>query len=272
MGDRPPRMVPRPQMAPAPDATSRLPYLRPMQRHAGECLGTLLLTLFHAGAAASLRLFAAELSTCRRRRPTWYFSRSPMASPLFIIIMIVGKISGVFVNPAVTLALASAGRFPRGRSRRIWPRSSRGRGRRDGDAANLRRGERSVGHVGAVTLSASTRMLQGAAVRGFGAFVLVLTIMATAEDPRAPSGWAAIYHRPRARRHRPPDRANHRRRGQSRARLWPRPRRCALGRPRQLGRLSRGIFGRPRHRRGGGRQPLSCALRRAGPHASARAG
>jgi glycerol uptake facilitator protein len=172
--------------------TSRLPYLRPMQRYAGECLGTLLLVLFHAGAAASLRLFAAS-SHLPKTAPDVVFLALADGFSLFIIIMIVGKISGVLVNPAVTLALASAGRFPR---EEIAPYLA---AQLIGAVAGAMGvllifggASASVGHVGAVALSPSASMLQGAAVEGFGAFFLVLTIMATAEDPRAPSGWAAI--------------------------------------------------------------------------------
>jgi glycerol uptake facilitator-like aquaporin len=50
----------------------------------------------------------------------------------------------------------------------------------------------SVDHVGVIALLLSANVLQGAAVEGFGAFFLVLPSMPTKEDPRAPSGWAAI--------------------------------------------------------------------------------
>jgi glycerol uptake facilitator protein len=163
-----------------------------MQRYAGECLGMFLLVLFHAGASASLRLFAAS-SHLPKTAPDVLFLALVDGFSLFIIIMIVGKISGVLINPAVTLGLASVGRFPRVDVAPYLAAQLVGAVLGALGVLVIFGGASApIDHVGAVALSPSASMLQGAAVEGIGAFFLVLAIMATAEDPRAPSGWAAI--------------------------------------------------------------------------------
>lgn len=170
--------------------TSEDKRLRPGQRYAGEFLGTALLVLFHGGAAASLRL-ALHASHALKSAPDVLYLGLADALSLFLIIMVVGKISGVLINPAITLGLASSGRFPRNE---IAPYLiAQFAGAILGALGVLlvfgHEGA-SIGHVGAVALGSNVGLVQGLLVEALGAFILVLTISATAEDPRSPSGWA----------------------------------------------------------------------------------
>jgi glycerol uptake facilitator protein len=112
---------------------------------------------------------------------------------LFIIVMVVGKVSGAHVNPAVTIGLASIGRFP-------WEEVvayvvAQFIGAVVGAACILivyGKLAATVGHLGAPALATNTSLLQGLAIEALGAFILVLTIVATAVDNRAPAGWAGL--------------------------------------------------------------------------------
>lgn len=170
--------------------TSEDKRLRPGQRYAGEFLGTALLVLFHGGAAASLRLALHASHTLKSAPDVLYLGLADALS-LFLIIMVVGKISGVLINPAITLGLASSGRFPRNEIAPYLIAQFAGAilGALGVLLVFSREGA-SIGHVGAVALGSNVGLIQGLLVEALGAFILVLTISATAEDPRSPSGWA----------------------------------------------------------------------------------
>lgn len=167
--------------------TTPEPTTTPLQRFVAELLGTLLLVLFHGGAAASLKMIQSG--------PTTIVGIAFLALvdgfSLFVIIMIVGKISGVLINPAVTIGLAIAGRFPR---RDVLPYlTAQFVGATLGAAMiifAMGHEALTVGHLGAVQLGPGVSIWQGALVEALGTFFLMLTISATAEDPRSPSGWA----------------------------------------------------------------------------------
>ncbi|HST88580.1 MAG TPA: MIP/aquaporin family protein [Ktedonobacterales bacterium] len=162
------------------------------QRFAGETLGTALLVFFHAGTAASDRLLRHDAGVPKTVEDVAFLALADGLS-LFVIIMIVGKVSGVLINPAVTLGLASVRRFP-------WKDvpaylAAQVIGAVIGAAAVLLvfgQLAAEVGRVGAVRLSPGTNIWQGLLIEGLGAFVLVLAISATAEDPRSPGGWAGF--------------------------------------------------------------------------------
>lgn len=170
--------------------TSEDKTLRPSQRYAGELLGTALLVLFHGGASAWLRL-ALHASGASKSAPDVLYLGLADGLSLFLIIMVVGKISGVLINPAVTLGLASSGRFP---LKEVAPyliaQFAGAILGALGVLLVLGQEGASVGHAGAVTLGAGVGLAQGLLVEALGAFILVLSISATAEDPRSPSGWA----------------------------------------------------------------------------------
>ena len=163
-----------------------------MERFAAELLGTFLLVFVGAGAAAS-----AALLLHRTKQPSTMADVLLVALAhglvLFIIVMIVGKVSGAHVNPAVTVGLASIGRFP-------WEEVigyvvAQLIGAIAGAAAILivfGKLAATVGHLGAPALATNTNLLQGFFIEGLGTFILVLTIVASAVDNRAPAGWAGL--------------------------------------------------------------------------------
>ncbi|WIG61963.1 MAG: hypothetical protein OJF49_004712 [Ktedonobacterales bacterium] len=172
--------------------TTPEPEMGMRRRLVGELLGTFLLVLFHAGAATGARLL--DHAAHQGESPAGVVFLALVDSfSLCVILMVVGKVSGAVLNPAVTLGLASGGRFPRGH---VLPYiAAQYAGAILGVAAVLvlfgHEGV-TVGRLGAVRLSVGTSIWQGWAVEAVGAFILLLTISATAEDPRAPSGWAAL--------------------------------------------------------------------------------
>jgi glycerol uptake facilitator protein len=155
-------------------------------------LGTLLLVLFHGGASASLRIIENATHTTMTVLGIVFLALVDGFS-LFIIIMIIGKISGVLINPAVTIGLAIRGRFPR--SEVPLYLIAQFTGATLGAALiipTMSHDALTIGHLGAVQLSPGVGIWQGMLVEALGAFFLVLIISATAEDPRSPSGWAAF--------------------------------------------------------------------------------
>ena len=163
-----------------------------IERFAAETLGTFLLVFIGGGTAA----LAVLLPHNHHYTPTaaeLLLVALAHGVALFAIVMIVGRISGAHVNPAVTIGLASAGHFD-------W-----------GDVPAYLLGQiigavvgalcimiaygklaATVGHLGAPSLSTNTSMFQGMIIEGLGAGILVLAVMATAADKRAPAGWAGL--------------------------------------------------------------------------------
>src|SRR5258708_20721795 len=159
-----------------------------MERFAAELLGTFLLVFVGAGAAAS-----ATLLLNRTKQPSTMADVLLVARAhglvLFIMVMIVGRVAGAHVNPAVTLGLASIGRFP-------WEEVigyvvAQLIGAIAGAAAILivyGKLAATVGHLGAPALATNTNLLQRFFIEGLGTFILVLTIVAAAVDKPAPVG------------------------------------------------------------------------------------
>src|SRR5260221_6618546 len=163
-----------------------------MERFAAELLGTFLLVFIGAGAAASVALLLHSTGQPASMANLLLVALAHGLA-LFIIVMIVGKVSGAHVNPAVTIGLASIGRFP-------WEEViaylvAQLIGAIAGAAAILivyGKLAATVGHLGAPALATNTNLLQGFFIEGLGTFILVLTIVATAVDNLAPAGWAGL--------------------------------------------------------------------------------
>ncbi len=163
-----------------------------MERFAAELLGTFLLVFVGGGAASSAALL---LHTTRQPSTMADLVLVALAHGLvlFSIVMVVGKVSGAHVNPAVTIALASIGRFP-------WEEViayvvAQVLGAVLGAAGILivfGKLAATVGHLGAPALATNTSLLQGLVIEGLGAGILVLSIVGTAVDGRAPAGWAGL--------------------------------------------------------------------------------
>jgi glycerol uptake facilitator protein len=163
-----------------------------MERFAAEILGTFLLVAIGGGTAASAALLLHKTGQPSTMADLLLVALAHGLA-LFIIIMIVGKVSGAHVNPAVTISLAAVGRFP-------WEEViayvvAQFIGAIAGAAAILivfGKLAATVGHLGAPALATNTSIWQGLLIEGLGAGILVLTIIATAVDTRAPAGWAGL--------------------------------------------------------------------------------
>jgi glycerol uptake facilitator protein len=162
------------------------------ERFVAEALGTFLLVFIGCGAATVASLlphnghFPATAAELMLVALAFGFA-------LFIIVMIVGRISGAHVNPAVTLGLAATGNF-------AWSDvlpyiiaqvvgailGALGIAIIYGKLAST------VGHLGAPSLATNTSILQGIIAEALGAAILMLAIFATAVDKRAPVGWAGL--------------------------------------------------------------------------------
>jgi len=78
----------------------------------GEFLGTALLVLLGDGVVASVVLLGKEAD--------WIVITTGWALAVTLAICVSGRLSGAHLNPAVTLALAARGEFPRGRIAPYW--------------------------------------------------------------------------------------------------------------------------------------------------------
>jgi glycerol uptake facilitator protein len=163
-----------------------------VERFAAEALGTFLLVFIGGGTAA----LAALLPHNNHYTPTaaeLLLVALAHGVALFVIVMVIGRISGAHVNPAVTIGLASVGQFD-------W-----------GDVLLYLLGQiigaivgafcimiaygklaATVGHLGAPALATNTNLLQGMIIEGLGAGILVFAVMASAVDKHAPAGWAGL--------------------------------------------------------------------------------
>lgn len=172
--------------------TSKEPQFNLGQRFVSELIGTFLLVFSVATAGASAKLASPGVAHPRSVSDLLFLGLSNGLA-LFFIILIVGKISGVQINPAVTLGLASTGRFP-WREAPVYLAAQFIGGVIGAFAVILVFGHPGVatGHIGATTLGEGVDVWRGAALEGIGAAVLVFAIFGVAEDPRSPSGWSAF--------------------------------------------------------------------------------
>lgn len=176
----------------AKQPTSKEPEFSLTQRFVSELIGAFLLVFSVATAGASAKLASPTVAHPRTVADLLFLGLSNGLA-LFFIILIVGKISGVQINPAVTLGLASTGRFP-------WREvpayiAAQFLGAVIGAfTVILVFGHPgvTVGHLGATTLGDGVDIWRGAALEGIGTAVLVFSIFGVAEDPRSPSGWSAF--------------------------------------------------------------------------------
>jgi glycerol uptake facilitator protein len=160
-------------------------------RFLAEALGTFLLVFVGAGAATSLNI---QLHAPHR---SFTFADLLVVAlahgfVLFVAILVVGKVSGAHVNPAVTLALSGNGRLS-------WADVPAYIGGQIigavlgalGILVVFGKDAATVGSLGAPTL-VNTNTVQGMFIEALGAFILMLAIMGAAIDSRAPAGWAGL--------------------------------------------------------------------------------
>lgn len=162
-----------------------------VERFFAEALGTFLLVFIGGGAASLAGIMEARGKSTGLADLLLVALAHGLA--LFVIIQVVGKISGAHVNPAVTIGLAVIGRFPV--SEVLAYVLGQVIGAVVGAAAILvvyGRDAATLGHLGGPSLAANTGLIQGLAIEALGAAILVLAIMGAAVDSRAPAGWAGL--------------------------------------------------------------------------------
>jgi glycerol uptake facilitator protein len=176
-----------------------------VERFIAEVLGTFLLVFIGGGAAAVTTLLlhgSAAITALQLHSRILNELLTPAGLvlialahglALFIIVLIVGRVSGAHVNPSITFGLAVTGRFP-------WeevPAYIIGQvlGAILGavmTAITYGRLASTIGKLGAPSLSSGTSLLQGLVIEGVGAGILMLAIISTAIDTRSPAGWAGL--------------------------------------------------------------------------------
>lgn len=163
-----------------------------VERFLAELVGAFLLVFVGAGAATVTALTLHNTKAVPTLAELLLIALAHGLA-LFVIVLVFGKISGAHVNPAVTLALASIGRFP-------WEEVfayivGQFVGAILGALALMAvygKLAATVGLLGRPSLATNTNLVQGIVIEAFGAFILVLAIVATAIDSRAPAGWAGL--------------------------------------------------------------------------------
>jgi glycerol uptake facilitator protein len=162
------------------------------ERFLAELVGAFLL-VFVGGGAATVTALTLHNTKATPTLADLLLIALAHGLVLFVIVLVFGKISGAHVNPAVTLALASIGRFP-------WEEVfayvvAQFIGAILGALAILAvygKLAATVGGLGRPELAVNTSLLQGIVIEALGAFILTLAIVATAIDSRAPAGWAGL--------------------------------------------------------------------------------
>jgi MIP family channel proteins len=159
-----------------------------LQRSLAEALGTFILVFVGAGTVTAAGLYfrlPAGISLL--------LAALGLGLALFAGIMVVGKVSGGHLNPAVTIGLACVRRF-------AWadvPGYLGGQvvGAVVGALGILavygRAGARAAG-LGAASLGPGIGIWQGLLIEGLGTAILVLVIMGAVVDTRALAGWAPL--------------------------------------------------------------------------------
>lgn len=164
-----------------------------VERYLAEVIGTFLLVFVGGGTGAASAIIAHVAGQKLVSLPVVLVVALAHGLILFVIVATLGKISGAHVNPAVTIGLASAGKF-------AWTDVlgyvvSQFIGGVIGAFAILAvygLDAAKIGGLGQPQLASGVGLLQGAAGEALGAFILVFTIAATAADSRTPAGWASL--------------------------------------------------------------------------------
>jgi glycerol uptake facilitator protein len=160
-----------------------------LRRLVAEFVGTGLLVLFGAGSVVA----ALEINRGRLDYAGLGIISLAFGLVVALVIYTVGTTSGAHINPAVTVALATARRF---RWAEVAPYVlAQLLGAFVGGlliVAYVGSRATDLGSVGLTSLGPGVNGLQGIVAEALGTFLLVFTIMAVAVDQRAPSGWAGF--------------------------------------------------------------------------------
>jgi glycerol uptake facilitator protein len=165
------------------------------ERCLAELLGTFLLTFVGGGVAADVALLHRNANVGPVPTSDLLLVALAHGLILFVIVMVVGRISGAHVNPAITISLAAIGQFK-------WSDVpgyviAQFVGAIVGALAMLIPFGRDIASVagtsmGRPQLAPNTGLLAGLIAEGLGAGILIIAVVALAADKRAPVGWAGL--------------------------------------------------------------------------------
>jgi glycerol uptake facilitator protein len=173
-----------------------------VQKYVAEFIGTWALVLVGPGAAAVTLLLAEGT---QKATPfnigigalgglgDWLAVGLAFAFVIAAVIYSIGHVSGAHINPAVTVALASTGRFPW--SQVVQYVVAQLAGAALGSLtllALLGSKGATVGGLGAPGPFPGISPFQAYLAEAVGTFILMWTIMGVAVDQRAPKGWAGL--------------------------------------------------------------------------------
>ena len=155
-----------------PDTSSQERATRDLRRHVAECMGTAVLVLVGTGAA----MVATSTHAFGHAGVSLAFG-----AIVCVLVAALGTISGAHLNPAVTVALWSIGRFPR---REVPPYLLAQCLGAVGASLALRAALGSVGRMGATIPTIG--VARSLAVEGVYSAILATGIALLALDPRTP--------------------------------------------------------------------------------------
>lgn len=172
------------------------------KRAAAECIGTLFLVYFGAGAAAITLMIAHGAETPNRFNigigglgglGDWLAIGLAFGFAIAAVIYSLGRISGAHINPAVTIALWATKRFPvRDAVAYVVAQLI---GASLGSllfAASAGLDAVTIGGLGATAPFPGISYGQALLAEAVGTFLLMLVIMGVAVDKKAPSGFAGL--------------------------------------------------------------------------------
>ena len=165
------------------------------ERCLAELVGAFLLTFVGGGVAANIALIRRNTGSAVLPSSDLVLVALAHGLILFIIVLLIYRISGAHANPAITISLATIGQFkwsdvPGYVIAQVF-------GAVLGALAIMIPYGRDIASVtgtylGRPSLATNTNDLAGLLAEGLGAGILVITVVAVAVDRRAPAGWAGL--------------------------------------------------------------------------------
>lgn len=157
------------------------------QKLIAEFIGTCLLVFIGAGSVqAALKLNGGKIGMADLGMIGFAFA--------FIItanIFAIGRVSGCHINPAITISLALSKRFPWAQAGPYIIAQYAGAILGGFLIFSVFLPDKATMNLG-VTSYASGHVMQGFLAEALGTFILMLAVMGSAVDRRAPVGWAAL--------------------------------------------------------------------------------
>lgn len=173
-----------------------------LKRSVAECIGTLLLVYFGAGAAAITLMIAQGSKTSSTFNigigalgglGDWLAIGLSFGLVISAVIYSMGRISGAHINPAVSIALWATKRFStRDTAAYVIAQLIGGSLGSLLFAATVGMDAVTIGGLGATAPFPGIGMIQAIIAEFLGTFVLMIAIMGVAVDKKAPEGFAGL--------------------------------------------------------------------------------